>query len=66
VAVEGAHTTRPAFGAGGFEQGPYLDFLRRDRPDLALIVEHLPPEEVEATVALIRARLKPAALSAQR
>jgi sugar phosphate isomerase/epimerase len=42
VAVEDGETSRPEFGLGVFDQAPYLDFLRRRRPDLPLVFEHLP------------------------
>jgi sugar phosphate isomerase/epimerase len=48
VAVEQGATVRPAFGTGVFSQAPYLDFLRTRRPDLPLILEHLPLEEIPA------------------
>jgi sugar phosphate isomerase/epimerase len=55
VGVEGEKTTRPEFGTGVFEQKPYLDFLRRRRPDLPLILEHLPLEHVPAAIERCRA-----------
>jgi sugar phosphate isomerase/epimerase len=42
VDVGGAEAGTPEFGLGVFAQAPYLEFLRTRRPDLALIVEHLP------------------------
>lgn len=42
------------FGTGIFPQLPYLEFLRDRRPDLPLIVEHLPLDHVPT--ALRRAR----------
>ena len=38
----GAEVATPEFGTGVFAQRPYLEFLRDRRPDLDLIVEHLP------------------------
>ena len=55
VGVEGEKTTRPEFGTGVFEQKPYLDFLRRRRPDLPLILEHLPLDHVPAAIERCRA-----------
>jgi sugar phosphate isomerase/epimerase len=55
VGVEGEKTTRPEFGTGVFEQRPYLDFLRRRRPDLPLVLEHLPLEHVPAAIERCRA-----------
>jgi len=50
----GAEAGSPAFGTGAFEQGPYLDFLRERRPDLPLILEHLPLEEIPAAIERVR------------
>jgi sugar phosphate isomerase/epimerase len=55
VGVEGEKTTRPEFGTGVFHQQPYLDFLRRRRPDLPLVLEHLPLEHVPAAIERCRA-----------
>ena len=40
---------------GAFEQVPYLRFLRERRPDLPLILEHLPLEEVPQAITRVRA-----------
>jgi sugar phosphate isomerase/epimerase len=48
VASEGAEAGTPEFGAGAFAQQPYLEFLRTRRPDLDLIAEHMPLEQVPA------------------
>jgi sugar phosphate isomerase/epimerase len=42
----GAEVGTPEFGTGVFSQSPYLEFLRTRRPDLDLIVEHLPLSHV--------------------
>jgi sugar phosphate isomerase/epimerase len=42
VDARGAETGTPEFGTGVFSQLPYLEFLRTRRPDLDLVVEHLP------------------------
>jgi sugar phosphate isomerase/epimerase len=42
----GAETATPEFGTGVFSQLPYLKFLRTRRPDLDLVVEHLPLDHV--------------------
>jgi len=55
VGVDGDRTTRPEFGTGVFHQQPYLDFLRRRRPDLPLVLEHLPLEHVPAAIERCRA-----------
>jgi hexulose-6-phosphate isomerase len=53
VDAGGAEAATPEFGLGVFAQSPYLEFLRTRRPDLALIVEHLPL----AHVPEVRARI---------
>jgi sugar phosphate isomerase/epimerase len=55
VGVDGDRTTRPEFGTGVFHQQPYLDFLRRHRPELPLVLEHLPLEHVPAAIERCRA-----------
>lgn len=50
----GAEVGSPAFGTGAFEQAPYLEFLRGRRPDLPLILEHLPLEEIPAAIERVR------------
>jgi sugar phosphate isomerase/epimerase len=42
----GADVATPELGTGAFVQRPYLEFLRDRRPDLDLIVEHLPLEHI--------------------
>jgi sugar phosphate isomerase/epimerase len=42
VDAGGAEAGTPEFGTGVFSQLPYLEFLRMRRPDLDLVVEHLP------------------------
>ena len=42
VEAGGAEAGTPEFGTGVFHQVPYLEFLRTRRPDLDLVVEHLP------------------------
>jgi sugar phosphate isomerase/epimerase len=51
----GAEAGSPSFGTGAFEQGPYLRFLRQRRPDLPLILEHLPLEEIPQAIERVRA-----------
>ena len=48
VSPDGAQAGTPGFGTGAFSQEPYLEFLRTRRPDLALIIEHVPLELVPA------------------
>lgn len=50
----GAEVATPEFGAGVFEQRPYLEFLRDRRPDLDLIVEHLTLEQVPIVLERVR------------
>ena len=54
VAPEGAEASTPEFGAGVFAQRPYLEFLRTRRPDLPLIVEHLPLERIPEAIRRVR------------
>lgn len=48
VSPDGTRAGTPEFGTGVFSQGPYLEFLRTRRPDLDLIAEHLPLEQLPA------------------
>jgi L-ribulose-5-phosphate 3-epimerase len=50
VGEESADVSTIEFGTGVFPQEPYVDFLARRRPDLPLILEHLPLEHVPAAV----------------
>jgi sugar phosphate isomerase/epimerase len=54
VNAGGAEDGTPEFGTGVFEQRPYLEFLRDRRPDLHLIVEHLPPAHVPRAIDRVR------------
>jgi sugar phosphate isomerase/epimerase len=51
----GAEAGSPSFGTGVFAQAPYLRFLRGRRPDLPLILEHLPLEEVPRAIERVLA-----------
>jgi len=53
VGVDGDRTTRPEFGTDVFRHRPYLEFLRTRRPDLPLVLEHLPLEHVPAAIARV-------------
>ena len=57
VAPGGAETATPELGTGVFAQRPYLEFLRDRRPDLDLVVEHLPPEHFPAVIERVNALL---------
>ena len=46
VHQKGAEVDTPAFGQGVFPQPIYLDFLRRERPDLPLIIEHVSVDQI--------------------
>jgi len=54
VSPEGAEVDTPAFGQGVFPQRIYLDFLRTERPDLPLVLEHLPANRIPATLQMLR------------
>jgi sugar phosphate isomerase/epimerase len=54
VGPDGAEVSSPEFGTGVFTQRPYLEFLRARRPDLPLIVEHLPLENIPDAVRRVR------------
>lgn len=56
VGPGGAEESTPEFGAGVFVQEPYLEFLRRRRPDLPVIIEHLPLDHVPGVVEQVRGR----------
>lgn len=53
VDLDGAEVSTPEFGTGLFPQRPYLEFLRGRRPDLPLILEHLPLGHVPRAAALV-------------
>jgi sugar phosphate isomerase/epimerase len=57
VAAGGAETGTPELGTGVFVQRPYLEFLRDRRPDLDLVVEHLPREHFPAVIERVTALL---------
>lgn len=50
VSQEGAESDTPAFGQGVFPQMLYLDFLRRERPDLPLILEHASVDQIPSVL----------------
>jgi sugar phosphate isomerase/epimerase len=56
VSVDGAEAVTPEFGTGVFPQRVYVEFLAERRPDLALILEHLPLDNVaDATERVLAA-----------
>ena len=50
----GAETGTGEFGSGVFPQGVYLEFLAERRPDLPLILEHLPLDHVPEAARRVR------------
>ena len=46
VSPQGAESDTPAFGQGVFPQQLYLDFVRNERPDLPLILEHVSVDQL--------------------
>jgi sugar phosphate isomerase/epimerase len=54
VAAGGAEEATPQVGTGVFAQEPYLAFLQERRPDLPLILEHLPLDQVPRAAELVR------------
>lgn len=53
VGPDGAEVSTPAVGTGVFAQKPYVAFLRENRPDLPLILEHLTPEQIPAAMRAV-------------
>jgi sugar phosphate isomerase/epimerase len=54
VDPRGADVGTVEFGTGAFEQRSYLEFLTARRPDLPLVLEHLPLAHVPAAIARAR------------
>lgn len=54
VGEESAEVSTIEFGTGVFPQQVYVDFLATRRPDLPLILEHLPLEHVPAAIRRLR------------
>jgi hypothetical protein len=50
----GAEVGTGEFGTGVFPQGVYLKFLAERRPDLPLILEHLPLDHVPEASGRVR------------
>jgi len=59
VSAEGAEVATPEFGEGVFPHKLYLDFLRTRRPDLPIILEHLPLDHIPAAIQRIYLFLQP-------
>ncbi len=56
VSADGAEAVTPEFGTGIFPQRIYIEFLADRRPDLALVLEHLPLDHVaDATERVLAA-----------
>jgi sugar phosphate isomerase/epimerase len=66
VGESGAEDSTPELGTGVFAQGAYLEFLAERRPDLPLILEHLPLEHVGRASERVRAAAGPNARRARR
>jgi sugar phosphate isomerase/epimerase len=54
VGPGGAEEATPEVGTGVFAQAPYFRFLRDRRPDLPVVLEHLPLEHVPHAARLVR------------
>lgn len=54
VSQYGAESDTPAFGQGIFPQQLSLDFLRRERPDLPLILEHVSLTQIPEVLGQLR------------
>jgi sugar phosphate isomerase/epimerase len=54
VDAGGAEVGSPELGTGVFDQQPYLEFLRTRRPDLPLVLEHLPLEHIPDAMRRVR------------
>ena len=50
----GAEVATGEFGTGVFPQDVYLEFLAARRPDLPLILEHLPLDHVPGAAGRVR------------
>jgi sugar phosphate isomerase/epimerase len=50
ISAEGAEAGTPEFGYGVFPHSLYLEFLRVRRPDLPIILEHLPLDHIPAAI----------------
>lgn len=53
VSAEGAEIDTPEFGTGVFPHKLYFEFLKNRRPDLPIILEHLPLDHIPAAVERI-------------
>jgi sugar phosphate isomerase/epimerase len=57
VGAEGAEKDTPEFGHGVFPFPPYIEFLRTRRPDLPLVLEHLPFDHIPAAIERLKKML---------
>lgn len=56
----GAEVKTPEFGQGVFVFRPYFDFLKSHRPDLAIILEHLPSNHIPKAIQRYHAMMSEA------
>jgi acetyl esterase len=66
VGPAGAEEATPELGTGIFAQRAYLEFLEERRPDLPLILEHLPLDHVQAAAERVRTTAGAEARGARR
>jgi len=66
VSPDGAEVATPEFGTGIFSYAQYFAFLRTERPDLPIILEHLPIEHIPAAVQRFHTLTGGGAQSTQR
>jgi sugar phosphate isomerase/epimerase len=54
VSAEGAEADTPAFGDGVFPMAHFKRFLRQERPDMPIILEHIDLDRIPAAIAQFR------------
>ncbi|GHO47417.1 sugar phosphate isomerase/epimerase family protein [Ktedonospora formicarum] len=58
VSADGAEVDTPEFGYGVFPFRPYFTFLKHRRPDLPLILEHLPMEHLSSALMRLHTQIQ--------